>query len=206
MCGTAPDRPYISVTQEKWNKTKGEISRLRVEIDEANARSDNTVKRKVLEEVAGFINHVERAYPTLLLYLNGVYATMNAWRPDGDEDGWKTVTNDQDLRNVGDYLTPPDRVRLVPRMIFDVEAMEELTHADYPPERFLRPDKTKAKARYYFGDVSGAGFGMSGWSPGDDEIEVDFGAWEASAMLGSSSNFRELANIVMKIEALDSQG
>ena len=206
VCGTAPDRPYISVTQEKWNKTREEIGRLRAEIDGAAARADNSVKRKVLEEVAGFVNHVGRAYPTLLLYLNGVYATMNAWRPDRDEDGWKTVTNDQGLRHIGDYSAAPDRVRLVRRMIFDVEAMEELTKAEEPPERFLRPDKNKAKARYYFGDASGAGFGMSGWSPGDDEIEVDFGAWEASAMLGSSSNFRELANIVMKIEALDAQG
>ena len=207
VCGTAPDRPFISVTQEKWEKTQREISRLRSEIDGIeSATPRGTVQRKVLEEVAGFINHVGRAYPTLLLYLNGVYATINVWRPDRDEDGWKVNHHETNSRYSGSYKDAPARVRLVKRMTFDVQAMESLTAAKHPPERFLRPNKSTAKARYYFGDASGAGFGMSGWTPGDNEIEVDFGAWEASAMLGSSSNFRELANIVMKIEDLDRQG
>ena len=100
----------------------------------------------------------------------------------------------------------PERVRIVPRMEFDVEALEQLTESEEPPHRTLRPDKQGAKVRYFFGDASGAGFGMSGWTPGDEKVEVDFGAWQPDKMKGSSSNFRELANIVMKVEQMASEG
>ncbi|KAL7556539.1 hypothetical protein ACA910_017630 [Epithemia clementina (nom. ined.)] len=83
VCGTMPTRPFVSVTQEKWNRTKIEIARLRAQVNLANATGgDGKVDHKTLEQVAGFLNHVARAFPTIKIYLNGVYATLNAWRPD----------------------------------------------------------------------------------------------------------------------------
>ena len=101
---------------------------------------------------------------------------------------------------------PPNRVKMVPRMELDVAALEALTKDERPPKRTLRPIKEGAIARYYFGDASGAGFGMSGWTPGDDLIEVDFGSWDQNKMAKTSSNFRELANIVMKVEQMFAEG
>ena len=206
VCGTTPRRPYMSVSQEKWDKTKREIARLRNEIECRNKASPRgTIRRKTLEKVAGFLNHVGRAYLVIQIYLNGVYASMNSWRPDRDKEGWK-VGSEEINEGMEQNEQAPTRVRMVPRMEFDVEALEELTSFKEPPQRRLRPDKQGAKVRYFFGDASGAGFGMSGWTPGDDKVEVNFGAWSPSKMKGSSSNFRELANIVMKIEQMATEG
>jgi hypothetical protein len=89
--GTAPDNIYVSVAMEKWQKTKSEIARLRQHYVQATTSScDHLLEIKMLEQVAGFLNHVARAYPLLHIYLNGIYATMNVWRPDRDKEGWKT--------------------------------------------------------------------------------------------------------------------
>jgi hypothetical protein len=91
VAGTVPDKIYVSVAMEKWNKTKSEIARLRQHYQQATSSGgDQLLEIKMLEQVAGFLNHVARAYPLLKIYLNGIYATMNAWRPDRDEAGWKT--------------------------------------------------------------------------------------------------------------------
>ena len=91
VVGTAPDNIYVSVAMEKWQKTKSEIARLRQHYVQATTfPGDRLVEIKMLEQVAGFLNHVARACPLLQIYLNGIYAIMNAWRPGGDEEGWKT--------------------------------------------------------------------------------------------------------------------
>ena len=205
VCGTEPRRPFKTITQEKWDKTKKEVGRLREELDLLEtATPKNTMNSKTLEQVAGYLNHVGRAFPVVRIYLNGVYATLNSWRPDRDEEGWKIGSDTLHLPDpLG--LETPKRVRMVPRMRFDVDALEALTQAEAPPRRMLRPDKQGATVRYFFGDASGAGFGMSGWTPGDEQVEVDFGSWDQKAMQGSSSNFRELVNIVMKVEQMDQE-
>ncbi|KAL7579190.1 hypothetical protein ACA910_011361 [Epithemia clementina (nom. ined.)] len=165
VCGTTPMRPYISITQTKWGQTKMEIALLRQELHTTHApTSDGKIDHKTLEQVAGFLNHVAWAFPTICIFLKGIYGTMNAWRPDRDEDGWK----------IGNYKvevptpdTAPRRVRVVARMRFDVTALEKLTKAIAPPKHLLRPNPRGAHACYYFADASGAGFGRSGWSPGD---------------------------------------
>jgi hypothetical protein len=42
---------------------------------------------------------------------------------------------------------------------------------------------------------------MSNWAPGDDEVEFEFGVWVEMAR-EASSNYRELANLVAKLERL----
>ncbi|KAL7566075.1 hypothetical protein ACA910_009861 [Epithemia clementina (nom. ined.)] len=88
VCGTAPKHPYISITHFKWDRTKAEIARLRKELNTLDTpQSDHKIDHKTLEQVAGFLNHIARAFPTIRIFLNGIYGTMNAWRPDRDEDG-----------------------------------------------------------------------------------------------------------------------
>ncbi|KAL7580626.1 hypothetical protein ACA910_002142 [Epithemia clementina (nom. ined.)] len=177
-----------------------EISRLRVQVDLANSPGgDGKVDHKTLEQVAGFLNHVARAFPTIKLYLNGVYAMLNAWRPDQDKDGWKVGQYKVEY----DPTDSPTRVRLVKRMNFDLGALERLTANSEPPEWVLRPSKYGSSPRYVFGDASGAGFGISKWGPGDTHIHVVHGAWNKSVSRGSSSNFRELANLVYEIERMN---
>ncbi|KAL7564367.1 hypothetical protein ACA910_001517 [Epithemia clementina (nom. ined.)] len=160
------------------------------------------VDHKTLEQVAGYLNQVAQAYPTIKIYLNGVYATLNAWRPDCDEDGWKTGRDKIEY----DHNNTPGHVRLVKRMRFDVAALEELTKAPSPPERLIRPAAMGSSAVYVFGDASGTGFGTSSWSPAEAEIEVEFGTWPEDYQTQTSSNFRKLANIVEKIKRMDAVG
>ncbi|KAL7561526.1 hypothetical protein ACA910_022680 [Epithemia clementina (nom. ined.)] len=82
-----PLHPYVSVTQEKWDKTKQEIQRLKLEVTQSQENGSSLVLHKVLEQVAGFLNHVARVFLTKKLYLNKVYATLNAWQTDRDEEG-----------------------------------------------------------------------------------------------------------------------
>ncbi|KAL7565746.1 hypothetical protein ACA910_010186 [Epithemia clementina (nom. ined.)] len=91
-------------------------------------------------------------------------------------------------------------------MKFDVKALEELTSAESPPERLLRPSSQGSSPRYCFGDASGAGFGFSSWAPGEDKVDVRYGTWEPSFMHLSSSNQRELGNLVFCMEEMDRQG
>ncbi|KAL7578001.1 hypothetical protein ACA910_007617 [Epithemia clementina (nom. ined.)] len=73
VCGTHPNRPFILVTQLKWDQTKSEIQRLREEINALDAaESDKRICHKTLEQVAGLLNHIARAYPTIRIYLNGL--------------------------------------------------------------------------------------------------------------------------------------
>ncbi|KAL7565773.1 hypothetical protein ACA910_010211 [Epithemia clementina (nom. ined.)] len=205
VCGTIPDRPYITVTLSKWEKTKTEIARLRSGLDKALAQhGDCKMNRKMLEQVTGYLNHVARAFPTIKLYLNGVYATMNAWRPDRDEEGWRL--GNAKVESLEEEANAPSGVRMVPRMEFDVQALEKLTQTDQPPECILRPCKLGARPQYCFADASGAGLGVSQWSPGDTHIEVDYGSWGDGKASNSSSNFRELGNIVQKIERMNCEG
>ncbi|KAL7559152.1 hypothetical protein ACA910_010231 [Epithemia clementina (nom. ined.)] len=133
------------------------------------------------------------------LYLHGVYAPLNLWRPDREEDGWK----------IGQYKVEydsndaPARVHMVKRMVFDVRALEELTQSPLPPERLLRPAQHGAKPIYVFGDASGAGFGVSSWTPKSVYVQAEHGTWDTNIAKKSTSNFRELANIVFSIERID---
>ncbi|KAL7573603.1 hypothetical protein ACA910_008737 [Epithemia clementina (nom. ined.)] len=87
VCGSMPLQPYVSVTQEKWDRTRQEIQQLKDEADEAKNTQQGLVTHKGLEQVAGFLNHVARAFPTKKIYLNGVYTTLSAWQQVRDEEG-----------------------------------------------------------------------------------------------------------------------
>jgi hypothetical protein len=198
LVGTT-EQVYVSVTDEKWAKTKQEIRRLRVAYDVATAPGGNhLLDRKLLEQVAGFLVHVTGAYPRLKVYLNGIYATMNSWRPDRDEEGWKVG----DWKVDYDSADAPQNVRVLSRLGHDIHALEELTAAEVPPKLPARPSRT-ARPRYLFGDASGRGFGMSDWQPGSRDVLVDYGLWSEDISDRSSSNQREFLNTVRKVEALD---
>jgi hypothetical protein len=58
---------------------------------------------------------------------------------------------------------------------------------------------------YMFGDASGSGFGVSLWMAGQGTVYTAHGSW-TEATLNKSSNFRELYNLVLKIEELVKDG
>ena len=45
--------------------------------------------RKELERIRGFLNYVCQTYKPLLPYLNGLHMTIDGFRSNRDEEGWK---------------------------------------------------------------------------------------------------------------------
>jgi len=98
----------------------------------------------------------------------------------------------------------PQHVRAVPRLITDVEALLELCSSDIPPKRLARPT-ARVCVRYGFGDASGVGYGSSILIEGRG-ILWETGLWEWSIKEESSSNYKELKNIVDTLHKYASDG
>ncbi len=97
---------------------------------------------------------------------------------------------------------PPQRVKWVPRLVHDIEALKSFVGVAQPPKRLVRPAKG-APVAYLFGDASGSGFGSSCLQ--DEKIKFKYGQWKEE--YGSeSSNYRELANLVLTVEEAHSKG
>jgi hypothetical protein len=165
---------------------------------------------KTLQSYRGFLIYVARTYTTLVPpYLKGIHLTLDSWRPNRDNDGWKiTNTLEQKFAEAGmSGMTPPDRVNPAKRLYDDLVALRFLTDAEAPPKGLVRP--MKIDGRNYmlmFGDASGAGFGVTLWTEeASTMIKVDHGVWEKEVS-DSSSNVRELLNLVIKIEELAERG
>jgi hypothetical protein len=92
----------------------------------------------------------------------------------------------------------------VPRLRQDVEVLLEFASAEKLPKVPVRSTGT-AVAMYMFGDASGLGFGISLWAAGEDTIYASQEAWTEETSK-KSSNYRELYNLVLKIEELVRDG
>ncbi|KAI2508113.1 hypothetical protein MHU86_6286 [Fragilaria crotonensis] len=77
-----------SVSQEKWDKGKEMINRLR-SICETSSDFRPMINRKELEKETGFLNHLGMTFEVLVPYLKGYYLTLNSWRSHRDEGDWK---------------------------------------------------------------------------------------------------------------------
>jgi hypothetical protein len=145
----------------------------------------------------------------LVPYLKGIHLTLDSWRPNWDDDGWKISVNtlEEKFAEAGmSGMTPPDLVKPAKRLYDNLVALRFLNDAVAPPKGLVRP--MKIDGRNYmlmFGDASGAGFGVTLWTEASTTIEVDHAVWEKEVS-DSSSNVRELLNLVIKIEELAERG
>jgi hypothetical protein len=81
---------YVSISQEKWEKVQSIVNRYDKIF--ATARSEGAqakVDYKQLEKDTGFLVHVFMTYELLRPYLKGFYLTLNSWRFDRGDGGWK---------------------------------------------------------------------------------------------------------------------
>ena len=112
-------------------------------------------------------------YPTLVPYLKGFHLTLEMWRPDRDFNGWKMSATDwirlqNHFLDKGeeppstslDYSDAPDTVKIAPRLIDDLQALNVLMEDSHPPLRVVRSKLLKAYA-VAFVDASGGGKGAS---------------------------------------------
>ena len=138
-------------------------------------------------------------------FLKGIHQTLDSWRPWRREDGWKMTASEMRVAmeeagtDMDEWVTferAPPRVKSAPRLKWDLEALTALFEGDEPVRRKVRPSQT-AVAIYGFGDASGKGFGSS-FVVGNEMI-FRHGQW-AERVEKESSNYRELANLVLAVE------
>ena len=76
-------------------------------------------------------------YPSLVPYLKGFHLTLETWRPDRDQDGWKLPANEwiriqthyqergEDPPSLLlDYKDAPEMVTIASRLIDDLKALK----------------------------------------------------------------------------------
>jgi hypothetical protein len=98
-----------------------------------------------------------------------------------------------------EMVKAPTFVKAVPQLRQDSNTLFRLAQSDVPPVALVRP--TKVMVGYLVGDASGAGHGLSFLYSTSEMIDCAHGAWTEEA-LSQSSNFRELANLVRRVEQL----
>jgi hypothetical protein len=130
-------------------------------------------------------------------YLKGIHLSLDSWRPNRDDDGWRSSNTVEAKLDHDDGEKPPKWTKIVYRFKSDLEALMFLTMEDEPPEVPVRP--TQVASTFLAGDASGSGFGTSSWTQDEEEIVAQFGAWDL-ATSEESSNFREAYNLVLRVE------
>jgi hypothetical protein len=146
--------------------------------------------------------HLQRVYPVIAPYLKGFHLTLDSWREGRDDDGWKIPGwHPEELPSAAPNA--PDTVLPVPRLADDLNALAVLFTPDTPPRRAIR-SQAVTTCIYGFADASGAGFGSSLQLP-TGSISYRYGLWGKDAE-GSSSNYRELRNIVECLESESAAG
>jgi len=207
----------VTCSEEKWLKGKRWILAWH---DAVCIRNVDSLEFKELEKGVGFLVYLSRTFPMIFPYLKGLYHTMNEWRVGRDRDGWKYSTADwkellalEDVKSEDVHVAKreyvhrnqppkPARVKPVPRLYKDLEALRVLFDLDVPPKRLVR-GRVIQSATYGFGDASGGGFGST-WDS-DKGVKYRFGTWGEEED-GSSSNFRELKNLVETLEDMGRVG
>ena len=209
---TRPDGVFVMVDAEKWAKAK----RMLAEVSDLLLKTPKAMSRKRLEEVRGFLNYVVRTYPPLKPYMTGFHLTIDGWRTDRDEEGWRKrkkktskaernePTGETREWHYGDSQLPysvdpkaPAYVEAKPRLHDDIAALQFLMQENLPRQRRIR-STTKRQVIYCFGDASGSGFGFTMELNG--VLHYRYGQWSNIAD-GQSSNWRETRNLLEGLKA-----
>jgi len=217
VCLTVDGDVVGTLSAKKWEKTKALIHELKDMVEQAG--HDGVVSRDRLLSIRGFLIYVVRTYPYLNPYLKGLHNTIDGFREDRDDEGWKMTgrrlrdllaarrENDIELEapdpedlDAGDVI-PPELVTVQPRLLRDVRALAKLTEPVDPPRESMR----SSNPLYGFlpGDASGSGFGAALIQ--DQKILYFSGAW-AGKWRNESSNFRESSNLVIRLKELIGEG
>jgi hypothetical protein len=209
ITSTDQDGVGIKCDQAKWEKAQCYLQALRDEVAQ-----EGTLDRKGLKSKRGFFIHLQRTYPAITPFLKGIHLTLNGWRPNRDSEMWKSSEPPEDSFWNADtqswtplsddvYPTAPLKVSSAPRLCQDLESLTMLFRTPSPPVHYLRPTTTKM-CLYGFVDASGAGFGSSFHLP-NNTIWFRQGIWGRDAD-NTSSNYRELRNLVEALEEGIAQG
>ena len=74
---------FALVSDDKWAKAKAQIA----ELDEMLDSRPDSLPRKRLEQIRGFLNYITQTYKPLIPYLNGLHMAIDGWRDNRDDLG-----------------------------------------------------------------------------------------------------------------------
>ena len=217
---TDDENIYVSTSQSKWNKGRSIIFWLVKEFHDHSLLNSDALPMldfKLLEKGRGFLVHLSGTYPFIKPRLKGIHHTLDSWRGNRDEDGWKynhskfssfisegrRQCDELQGNSPGPSRFQGVKVEAVKRLKYDVMALGNLFKAIEPPLRLVR-GKQILVVKYGFGDASGTGFGSS-WTSSTNKISYRYGVW-GSEDREQSSNYRELNNLVQTLEHMSSTG
>ena len=204
---------FVQAMKSKWLKVQAILRRYQEIYN--NSDSLPSFNLKTLSEDVGFLVHVSLTYPTMRVYLKGFYLTMNSWRPFRDEHGWKLSGRanaaflnaaDKDFQHVGETVDDdeaPEFVTAVPSFQRFLMALSHMFEGEEPALRLVRGSLIKYVG-YGFGDASGSGFGSS-WLDKSGDLVIRIGMWNKEGV-DTSSNYRELRNLVETLELMGQRG
>ena len=213
VCLTVDGDVVGTLSAKKWEKTKALVNELKSMVEEAG--HNGVVSRDRLLSIRGFLIYVVRTYPYINPYLKGLHNTIDGFRDDRGEGGWKMTgprlrdmlaarrENDSELEELeaAADITVPECVKVQPRLFSDVRALVKLTEPVDPPRESMRSNKPLFG--FLPGDASGSGFGAALIQ--DQRILYFSGAW-AGKWRNESSNFRESSNLVIRLKELIDEG
>jgi hypothetical protein len=211
---------YKGVTPDRWRKTQAkvrwlgfqvglvdDVTRDLMDLEELGKDRKDAPRghmlHKTAESLRGFLVYVARTYKAMVPYLKGIHLSLDSWRANRDEDGWRITNTVEPKVETTGREKPPKWTRLVSRYKNDLMALMVLTSDKEPPHVPVRP--TQVAAAFLVGDASGSGFGTSTWTQDEEEIVAQFGAWDIGTS-NESSNFREAYNLVLRVEQMVERG
>ena len=207
------------VTKERWRKAQGCIRWLAKKIglvgdqwsdeapgdDDAKAAPIGCFPHKQAEKIRGFLIYVSWTYRCMVPYLKGLHLTLEFWRPNRNEEGWRKKANlepEEAFVFTGSNKAPRF-VKLAPRLKADVQVLMAITAFEKAPQIHVRARCTTAA--YLVGEASGSGFVDCLWLEGEEGLDVVFGSWDGN-LSSQSSNFWEGYNLVLRLEDLLKSG
>jgi hypothetical protein len=131
---TDGDDVWLLVSQEKWDRTKAIVNKMKALIDKA----PEAMPRHRMEEIRGFLNYVFQTYTSMIPFLIGFHMMIDSWRPHRDREGWRLSRSliqrpDGRWDEAETSAEAPATVVAVPRLRNDLEALQELTKMEAPP-------------------------------------------------------------------------
>jgi hypothetical protein len=146
------------VTKECWVKLQSKIRWIGKQLeldDDYSKKGDEDMEESDLESIKsslhfkslesnmGFIVYVAMPYTSMIPYLKGIYLTLNLWRDNRNEEGWKEVCKRKwecdSKEEVIERENLPGWVSPVPRLKTDIRALMELTCHEDPPAFQFEP-------------------------------------------------------------------
>ncbi len=135
-----------SISQGRWDKCKAIIDGMIYVVE----KEHGVFGLKKLLSDRGFLTYVSQTYPAMVPYLKGIHLTVDSWRPNRDEDGWKINID----RKINDVLRESDRSDT--SVDAEIQEIEDVVKDDFAKDAKIKeslgipekpPDTVKAATR-----------------------------------------------------------